>query len=200
MRNKLRWVVTAVVLLLVGGGARLVYRSMESQRQAVSDLPHLEALPGVSHHLQDFRRVQMKDGRKVWEVSAEDARFFESDAIAVVRKPMVAWYLEDGRRLGLSGDEGRVVLADRDVQFVEMRGDIEVDLAEMRIDADEAVYDHENRRISVPGRVQIAGRYLDLSGAGMVVDVTTRTLTISENVEMVLQPSAFVLGDGDGSS
>lgn len=200
MRKKLRRAVIAAVLVLVGGGVFLVGRTMLRQQADDVAVQQLEVLPGVSHHLQDFRRVQVKDGRKVWEVSAEDARFYETDAIAVVRKPMVAWYLEDGRRLGLSGDEGRVVLSDGSVQFVEMKGAIEVDLAELRIEVDEAVYDHENRRISAPGRVQIAGRYLDVSGAGMDLDIDGRRLTLAEHVEMTLQPSAFSPGGIRGGS
>ena len=200
MRNKLRWVVIAAVLVLVGGGTFLVARTMSRQSAETITAASLEVIPGVSHHLQDFRRVQMKDGRKLWEVAAEDARFFERDAIAVVRKPTVSWYLDDGRRLGLSGDEGRVVLSGQSVQFVEMKGAIEVDLAELRIQTDEAVYDHENRSISAPGRVAIAGRYLDLSGEGMMIDVEARKLTLSDNVAMTLQPSALALGNGHGGS
>ncbi len=191
MRTKLRWLVIALVVALVGAGATLVGRSLWQQRGEEVAQESLELLPGVSHHLQDFRRVQVKDGRKVWEVSAEDARYFEDDGIVVVREPMVAWFLDDGDRLGLSGDEGRVVLADQSVQFVEMRGEIQVDLAEMRVLAEDAVYDHRNRRISAPGAVQIAGSYLDLTGEDMLVDIDRQVLSLAGNVAMTLQPSAF---------
>lgn len=200
MRNKLRRVVIATVLLLLGSGVYLVGRTVSRQNEGGAAAPKLEVLPGVSHHLQDFRRVQVKDGRKVWEVSAEDARFFGTDAIAVVRKPLVAWFLEDGRRLGLSGDEGRVVLDGDTVAFVEMKGAIEVDLAELRVELDEAVYDHGNQQISSPGRVQIAGNDLDLSGSELVIDIATRRLRLGADVAMTLQPGALSFGERHGGS
>jgi len=89
-------------------------------------------------------------------------------------------------------------MADKEVQFVEMRGAIEVDLAEMRIEATEAVYDHQNQLISSVGRVQIAGRYLDVSGDEMVVDLGANKIEISENVTMTLQPSALAAESSNG--
>lgn len=194
MRTKLRWVVTAAVLLVLAAGAYLVGESLWRQSRLDVVQKALDVLPGVAQHLQNFRRVQTEGGRTVWEVSADDARFFAADNIIMVRKPLIAWYPEEGRRLGLQGDEGRVVLEGNDVRFVEMRGKVEVDLAEFRVEVGEAVYDRELERITAPGGIVIAGPNIDARGDDVVVELGERRLTVMSNVAMTLQPGALAQG------
>lgn len=194
MRSKLRWVVTAAILILLVGGGYLVAESLWRQRQLDLVQKALDVLPGVAQHLKDFRRVQTEDGRTVWEVSADDARYFAEDDIVIVRRPLVAWYPEEGRRFGLQGREGRVVLQSGEVRFVEMRGAVEVDLAEFRVEVEEAVYNHEARRITAPGGIRIAGPFIDARGDDVVVDLEASQLSVLSNVSMTLQPGALTHG------
>lgn len=194
MKKQLRWLVTATLLASVGTVLFLVGRQLWEQRKLDLAQKALQVIPGVSQHLRDFRRVHVEGGRKMWEVSAEDASYFDRDGIVVVRQPMVAWYTDDGRRMGLHADEGKVLLDGTDLQFIEVRGGIEVDLVELRILADEAVYDHVGRRISSSRRVQIAGRSLDAGGDEMLVELDQKKLTLLGNVSMSLNLAALQQG------
>lgn len=194
MKKQFRWLVTGILLLSIGTVLFLVGRQLWQQNKLDLAQKALEVLPGVTQHIQDFRRVHVEGGRKVWEVAAEDARYFEGDDLVVVRQPMVAWYLEDGRRFGLRGDEGRISMDRTDLKFVEMQGGIEVDLVELRILAEEAVYDHVGRRISSSRRVQIAGRGLDVAGDEMLVEMDKRKLTLLGNVAMSLNMATIQQG------
>jgi len=78
----------------------------------------LELVPGVSQQIRDFRRVKMQDGRKVWEVAAKEAQYYDAEHAVVVRAVVLQWFLDDGRVIGLTGDEGRIVLAEHDVTRV----------------------------------------------------------------------------------
>ena len=149
----------------------------------------LEILPGVSQHLQNFRRVKMKDGRKVWEVAAADARYFDAENTVVIRGAVLSWYLEDGRRVGLEGTEGRILLEKGDVVRVELEGDIQVILADYRVTADSAVYDRATDRITAPGVIEITGEALHLRGEGLEIQVKDQRLQLQQNVSMVMQPA-----------
>lgn len=189
MRQKLRLTIIIAVLLLVGGVGWLVARSAWEQRKRSLVAEALELVPGVSQHIQDFRRVKVKDGRKVWEVAAQDGQYFENEKVVVVRGAVMEWYLEDGRTVGLRGDEGRIVLDDRDVVRVELSGDIQVSLADYVVHATSATYDHERQMIMAPGAIKVSGQALELTGDGLEVDVETQRLSLLRNVVMELQPS-----------
>lgn len=197
MKRHFRLAVIAAILLLVGGVALLVGRTAWEQRKPAILLDALELVPGVSQHIQGFRRVKVKDGRKVWEVAAEDGQYFEEDKVVVVRGAVMEWYLEDGRTVGLRGDEGRIILDGREVGRVELSGDIQVSLADYTVRTTDATYDSEAQTIHAPGRIQITGRALQLTGDGLEVDVEAQRLSILRNVSMQLQPTQGKRAGGD---
>jgi len=197
MKKRLRLTVIALVTVLLGTVSFLVGRSLFRQHQDDLLRKGIELIPGVSQHIHDFRRVKVADdGRKVWEVAAEDAQYFEADQTVVIREAVLQLFLKDGRALGLQGREGRLRLAGRDLTRVELSGDIEVMLADYEVRTDQAAYDHQQRRISAPGVVRIAGRAFELSGDGMEIDVEAQRLTLLHNVSMHVEP-ALLQREGD---
>jgi LPS export ABC transporter protein LptC len=133
--------------------------------------------------------VKVQDGRKVWEVAAQDAQYFEEEKTVVVRDAVVQWFMKDGRTVGLSGAEGRIFLEGREVTRVDLQGDITVTLADYVVRAQSASYDRQRELISAPGLVDIEGRALHLRGDGMEVDVEAQRVRLLHNVSMHLQPA-----------
>jgi LPS export ABC transporter protein LptC len=189
MRKQFRRLFTLALIVLVGGVGFLVGRSMWHQHRLDLLQKGLDVLPGVAQHIRDFRRVKVQGGRKVWEVAAKDARYFDEDKTVVISEAVMKWYQEDGREIGLRGDEGRIVLDGREVRRVELKGHIEVDLADYVVTTERAVYEHEENRISAPGRVIVSGEALELSGIGMDVDVKEQRLYLRQQVSMQLRPA-----------
>ncbi len=197
MRRRLRLSISALVVVLLAGVGFLVGRSLWQQHRSDLTQKGLEFLPGVSQHIRDFHRLKVQDGRKVWEVSARDAQYFQEANLIVVRAAMMELYLRDGRTIGLKGDEARIVLDGREVQRVELNGSIEVTASDYLVRTDRAIYDHTRALISTPGAVEISGRALQLRGDRMEVQVDTERVTLFRNVSMHLQPALLKEGGGD---
>ncbi len=197
MRKRLRLSVLVLVVMLLGAVGFLVARSLWQQRKQDLVRKGIEFLPGVSQHIQDFRRVKVQDGRKVWEVSAQDAQYFEENQTVVVRDAVLQWFLQDGRSVGLKGEEGRIFLEDHEVTRIDLEGEIAVNLADYAVRAGRASYDHRRKVISAPGPIEISGRALELRGEGMEVDVDAQRLTLLKSVSMLLQPALLQQGGGD---
>ncbi len=194
MRSHLRHVVLGTVaLLLAAVGAAVVY-NLHQQRRREHLPPGFELIPGVSQHIQDFHRVKMEDGRKVWEIAAKDARYFDDQNMVVVREALLQLFLKDGRIVGLRGNEARIMLDKREVSRVELSGDIALSLADYTARTQTAVYDHLHDRIVAPGGVEITGRALQLHGGGMAVDVQNERVTLLHHVSMAVQPALLKQG------
>ena len=189
MRKRLRLALVLTVAVLFAGVGALVGRSLWQQYQLELARKGLELLPGVSQHIKDFRRVKVDKGRKVWEVAADDAQYFEGDRAVVIRGAVVQWYLTDGRVVGLKGPEGRILLDGRDVSRVELSGGILVSVADYVVHAQHAVYERATERISAQGTVEIAGTGLHVTGDGLEVDVDAQRLVLLRDVVMRLEPS-----------
>jgi LPS export ABC transporter protein LptC len=197
MKKYIRRSVLGLVVVLLGAVAGLVTRSMWQQRRAEGARAALDFIPGVAQHIRDFHRVKMQDGRKVWEVSAQDAQYFDDQQTVVVRAATLELYLRDGRTIGLKGDEARIRLNGREISQVDLDGAIQMTLADYTVRTEHATYDHGEQRISAPGAVDISGRALELHGDRMDVDVQSQRLTLRQNVAMRLQPALAKQGGSD---
>jgi LPS export ABC transporter protein LptC len=189
-----RILVITIAVLLVAVGV-LVGRTMWQQHGRDLATKGLEFLPGVSQHIQDFHRVKVRDGSKVWEIFAHDAQYFDEDKTVVVRAAAVQLFLSDGRTVGLRGDEGRILLEGREITEVQLDGQIEVTLADYVVHTARATYYHDRQVISVPTAVDISGNALHLRGDRMEIDVSTQCVSLLSNVAMRIEPALLKGGD-----
>jgi len=186
-----------VAALVVGVGA-LVARSLWQQhRSDAAQRQTLEFLPGVSQHMQDFHRVKIQNGRKIWEFSARDAQYYDEDKTVVVRDASMQLFLKDGRDVGLKGEQAKILLDGREVLRVDLEGDIELSMGGYQVHTDRATYDHAQQTITAPGPVEIDGRALSLRGDRMHADVQSQTVELLDHVSMHFDPAVAKEGTGD---
>jgi LPS export ABC transporter protein LptC len=181
---------TVVAAALAGIGFATWQNVRARQPRTIADLGK-DFVPEVAQHIQNFRRVKLKDGKTVWEVQAEDARYFDDEQQVVVTKPHVIFYMaEGGRKAELVGSEGRLTLDGKELAAVTLSGGVVLTIDDLEFRAAEAHYDHAADRIDAPGEVTIHGKSLDVKGQGLQVDVTPRRVRIGRGVHTVLKNDA----------
>jgi len=188
MRKHLRLLLVGVVVLLLGGIAFLIGNSLRAQWKQEAVQSALDLIPNVAQRLQDFHRIKTQDGRKVWEVAAREAQYLEDEDRITVTEPMVKLYLKDGRAVGLSGQQGVLLLSGRELREVDLTGGIEVRFTDYTVRTDRARYQRATDQISSPSPVEIEGRDLQLRGDRMEVDVSAQRLRLFRHVTMTLHP------------
>lgn len=198
MRPRVRRLVVALIVLLlvalVGGvvSTRVTRARLERElaRQAV------DLLPDVAQRLQNFHRMKVDKGRKIWEVSAQEARYHADENTVIVTEPSVAFYFEDGRSIAMSGHEGRVRLDGHELDHVDLTGEIRMQFGDYSIQTDSARYDRKEDRIVAPGHVAVTGRELDVQGEQLELELSTQRMRLRENVRVVVRPPATPLPKG----
>jgi len=188
MRARLRLAVALVLVAALGAGAWLLAREAAARRQAAATREIIDVLPDISQRIQDFHRVKIEDGRKVWEVSAAEAQYREGEGVVAVRQPMVAFFLRDGREISLRGATGTVFLDGKELRRIELEGAIDVQLGEYALSTERASYEADRDVVVAPGAVRIRGKGLDVQGERMEVEVGAQRLTLARRVQMTLWP------------
>src|SRR4051812_25580218 len=94
-RRRVRGLLGLVVLLAVGGVGVQLGRNLWAQHLRRMRTAALDFLPEIAQRIQNFRRVKMQGDRKVWEVAAREAQYFEDDQQIVVHGPEVSFFLKD---------------------------------------------------------------------------------------------------------
>lgn len=188
MRSRLRLLVGAALVAALGMGAWLLASEMTRQRLAGRGRELIDVLPGVAQRIQNFHRVKIVDGRKVWELSASEAQYREGDSTIRVRNPLVQLFFEDGREISLRGASGVVFLDGRELQRIEVEGEIAVRFGEYVLSTEKATYQAQRNVVVAPGSVHIRGGGLDLQGEQMEIEVATWRLHLAARVQMTLWP------------
>lgn len=188
MRSRLRQLVALLLVAALGAGIWLFARQAATRRQQAASREIVDVLPNVSQRIQNFHRVKVEDGRKVWEVSAAEAQYREGEGVVTVREPHVAFYLRDGREVSLRGDHGTVHLDGRELVRIELAGAIDAQLGEYAVRTETATYEAARDVVVAPGAVHIRGAGLEVAGTRMEVAVAEQRLTLSAGVQVTLWP------------
>jgi LPS export ABC transporter protein LptC len=188
MRTRLRWLGVALLVVVLAAGAWLLKGDFDARRRAEQTRTVMEVLPNVAQRIQNFHRVKVDNGRKVWEVSAREAQYLENEEVVVVDAPVLEVFFKDGRTVSLRGHAGKVFLKDRELRRVELEGEIEMGLDEYSLHTDTVNYDAESGVITAPGQVRIAGTDFELTGERMQVNVADQQLALSARVKTTLWP------------
>ncbi len=188
MRRQLRRLVVGLLVFVLVIGAGLLARGYWKQNKVELALEVIELLPDVAQRIQDFHRVKIDNGRKVWEVSAKEARYFEDDGVVAVQDPTVAVFFEEGRTVALRGRSGKVILNGTDVERVEVQGEIDAQIDEYSLSTDLAYYEAGSDRILVPGIFRVESSQIEFDGEAMEIDLVKQRLRVTDKVRMTLWP------------
>ena len=190
-RTRLRAALLLVVAAALGGIGYLVSRNVAARR--IDPLRELgqDFLPQVAQRIQNFRRVKVKNGRAVWQITAKDAQYFEKGQQIVVHEPRMTLYLEDGKREAhIAGNEGRLQLDGRELESLTLRGGVAVQLDDLRLETEEATYDRARDLLTSPGAVIMRGRTIEVHARGMEVQVGPQHVRLLDAVRTVVRSGA----------
>jgi len=138
---------------------------------------------GTRIHLQDFHRVEVKNGVTVWEVQAKDALYYAQEKVAHINDSSVIVYREDRSKVQIRSAAAKLLLDEQSIERAELQGNIEVALAEgVRIAADIATYDAVSRQIDAPGNVIISGEGYEVRGKRLTLDVEGGVVKLAQDV------------------
>lgn len=139
---------------------------------------------GTRIQLQDFHRVEVKDGRPVWEVRAKDAQYFAQQRLTHVNDSAVTVYRRDRSVVHINAASAKLYMTQESVDRAELEGNVVVNLGESgTVKTDMAVYQARTREIVAPGRVNIEGSGYEVTGERLNLDLERQLVTLSERVK-----------------
>lgn len=190
-RRRVRAGVGLLILAALLGVGYLVRASLRMQKVNQVDRSSLEGmLPDAVQWIQNFHRIEIRDGKKAWELEADEAQYLQDQNQVVVRRPRTTLYTKEGEKVTVSGDQGNVQFQGRDLQKAELHGSVEIRVRGFVIRADDAVYQRDVDRIVAGGPVTIEGEQLRVAGNDMVVFVKESRFELAKPVRVTLLPKA----------
>jgi hypothetical protein len=93
-----------LIVALIGFVGVQLYQSFQIQREREIDSEGtLDMLPQAVQMIQNFHRVEIRDGEKVWELKAEEAQYLPESDEVVVRNLRASFFRDDGGEVLITG-------------------------------------------------------------------------------------------------
>jgi LPS export ABC transporter protein LptC len=185
----------AVVAAFVSVGY-LLHTSFQAQKSKQDDHSSLEGmLPEAVQWIQNFHRIEIREGKKSWELVADEAQYLQDRNQVLVRKPRTTLYMKDGEKVIVSGNQGTVeFLNGKDLQKAVLHDSVEVLVRGFVIRAEEAIYERSAEKIVASGPVTIVGEELQVAGIDMTVYVKDSRFELGKSVRVTVLPKTAVKG------
>jgi len=180
--------VGVLMIGVVGAVGVQLARSQWAQHLRSLRTRELDFLPQVAQRIQNFRRVKMQGDRKVWEVAAHEAQYFEEDRQIVVDAPEVSFFVKDDQGVvSVKGKQGKILLDGREMDRVDLEGSIELRFRDYVVLTDRAFYQRADDTVVSPGAVVVTGNGLSLSSDRMTVEMESQHVRFEGKVRTVLE-------------
>jgi len=177
-----------VMIAAVGAVVVQLGRSQWAQHLRSLRTRELDFLPQVAQRIQNFRRVKLDGDKKVWEVAAREAQYFEEDKQVVVDEPEVQFFPKgDEGVVSVKGKQGKILLDGREMDRVDLEGGIELRFRDYLVRTERAFYQRADDAVVSPGAVVVTGDGLSLSGDRMTVEMESQRVVVEGKVRTVLE-------------
>jgi LPS export ABC transporter protein LptC len=187
-RRRVRTLLGFVLVLAVGAVGVQLVRSQWAQHLRSLRSRELDFLPQVAQRIQNFRRVKMEGDRKVWEIVAREAQYYEEDHQIVVDGPEVNFFVKDDQGVvSVKGKQGKILLDGREMDRVDLEGSIELRFRDYLVKTDNAFYQRVDDTVVSPGAVVVTGNGISLNGDRMTVEMGSQRVRVEGRVRTVLE-------------
>ena len=186
-----RGFLATVIILSLGGVVYKVHDSIQSVKQEIKKNPlkALDYLPESALSIRDFHRAKIEDGRKVWEISGEEANYYREQKEAVIKKPRFSYFDKKGEPAEVTGDIAKLFFSEKELQKMELEGSIEVTFKTYVLKSAEAVYMPDKQQIVLPTRTTIVSEGIESEGSSMEIDLEEKKVRLLRNVKTKIEPN-----------
>jgi LPS export ABC transporter protein LptC len=160
----------------------------------------LDYLPESSLRLKEFHRAKIEDGRKVWELFGDEASYFKEQKEALIKKPRFYYYDKKGEVAETKGNEALLYLNEKELERMELRGDVQVTFQGYILKSEEANYLPAKDQIVLPNRTTVTGEGIELEGARMEVEIQDKKVRLIRAVKSRIEPEKMAKKKNSPSS
>jgi len=134
----------------------------------------------------------MKDGKKIWEVTATRGQYFPETNTAQLDQPSLLFYRSSGEVVELRAAQALLTLSGTTLNRAEISGDVRVVYgAKTTMTTELAIYDRASDTVTAPGEVKISSAQLDIVGRELTAQIESQVFTLAKNVSSTVKRSAL---------
>ncbi len=150
-----------------------------------SNLTNFGGMQGESSRveIQEFRRVQMRNGKLIWEIKGKDAHYYPGAEITHVNNAELILNRKDGSEVDIQSQTARLELEKSSPTGALLEGTVHISTEDgLKIDAESAEYKVLERKAVVHDTARISGEGFSVVGQELVYDLETGVASLAKGV------------------
>jgi len=183
--------ILGIVALAIVTGIVIILIVTYNQRNKTSDVPEIsgEELVGediesgnvpASLEARTITYTESKDGKTLWEINADEARFYKDEDRSEFDNINVIFFYQDTYELTLSGDTG---VLDNESKNIDLSENVTITAWEDYVLTTDTLYfDSVGNEISTDDPIELIGTDLSFHGTGLTFDLANEELFVHEDV------------------
>ncbi|HEY7169154.1 MAG TPA: LPS export ABC transporter periplasmic protein LptC [Candidatus Binatia bacterium] len=191
MRKSRRRILLFVIFLALGGVAYKVGENIwltKVREIKKNPLKALDYLPESSLHMRDFRRSKVENGRKVWEITGDEANYYKEEKQAVIKNPRFFYYDKKGNIAETTGRIAKIYLNDKELEQLQLEGNVQVNYQGYTLKSEEAIYFPDKQQIILPQKTTIVNDGMAMEGSRMEVELEEKKVRLLRDVKTKILP------------
>ena len=191
MRKARRRILLLIIFLSLGAVGYKVGENIwltKVQEIKKNPLKALDYLPESSLHMRDFRRSKVENGRKVWEITGDEANYYKEQKQAIIKNPKFYYYDKKGKTAETIGKQATIYLNDKELEQLQLQGNVEVNYEGYTLKSEEAIYFPDKQQIILPGRTTIVSDGMAMEGSRMEVELEDKKVRLLRDVKTKILP------------
>jgi len=190
MRKSRRTILLLAILLSLGGVGYKTTEFVQRVQKEIKKNPlkALDYLPESALHMKEFHRAKIENGRKIWELFGDEASYFKEQKEAIIKKPRFYYYDKKGEVVETTGDEAHLYINEKELERMELRGDIQVSFQGYVLKSEEANYLPAKDQVILPNRTTVVGEGIELEGSSMEIELEDRKIRLVHRVKTKIEP------------
>ncbi len=128
----------------------------------------------------EIKYTESEGGKTLWEIEAEEAKFFKDKAKTEFKKINVTFYYKEDYELILSGDRGDL---NTETKNIVIRDNVKLNVEDnYTLTTDSLNYNSEKHEITTEDPIEVSGPDVSFHGNGLAFDLSSEELFINSKV------------------
>lgn len=188
MNRKKSLIVAGSVIVAFFLGVIFLFKKQSSISTPIGELSvELDLSTGPKVVLNNFKRSESKDGKKLWEITAEKGVFSPNTQEAQVENPKLQFFKKSDVTVTLTSRKAIINFDNQTLANAELLDEVLLvqDNPSFIMTGNRALYDQ--KQVLIPGPVTIRSDSLFIEGENLVGDVEAEVFTLKNNVKSVIR-------------
>lgn len=143
-------------------------------------------MPDALLHAHNLKWTQMIGGQSQWHLSAKDASYSHDKKSLVLTDAQLSMVSKDGKNVEIVAPRAEISVTGNHINQAYLSGGLRIDYGDFVLRTDAATFSPDSDAVTAPGKVEVQGQGLKVTGVGLSGHPNERSFTLLNRTDTLV--------------